>query len=440
MTPLLALLALAGPPAQGGAPVAPAASPAPTAAAASSTAGAATASPVANTEARRLTATGEMRGLWVVRTALVSPGTVDAVVDQAKEAGFNALFVQVRGRGDAFYSSRLVPRSLLLETQPAGFDPLARLLRRAHGRGLQVHAWVNVLLAAGFVGPWPKGHVAAIHPEWLMVPQSAAGDALASRPDEWPGLIRDAASGDSEGLYLSPSAPGVPEHLEDVVRELLRGYAVDGLHLDFIRYPGVDYDYSRAALEGFRRPTGEGVFRIAELLAGPANEPERWPAYLRQRLTALTERLSRAAHAARPGLIVSAAVVPDQTQAVAERFQDWPAWLAAGLVDALCPMTYTPDARLFRQQVEQARARAGQTGTIWAGVGAYRLTPGAVVDRVRAAREAGAEGVVVFSHESFDGEGWARLRAEAFVPAAATAAPADPDPAARTTPLARPPR
>ena len=53
----------------------------------------------------------ELRGLWVVRTALVSPQAVDQAVDAAAEAGFNALFVQVRGRGDAFYKSSLVPRS-----------------------------------------------------------------------------------------------------------------------------------------------------------------------------------------------------------------------------------------------------------------------------------------------------------------------------------------
>jgi uncharacterized lipoprotein YddW (UPF0748 family) len=395
MTPLLALLVLAGLPVQGVAPAPAAPAGAPT----------------------------EMRGLWVVRTALVSPQAVDAVVDQAKQAGFNALFVQVRGRGDAFYSSRLVPRSLLLEGQPASFDPLARLLRRAHGQGLQVHAWVNVLLAAGFVGPWPRGHVAALHPDWLMVPQVAAADALAAPREAWTRLIRDAAPNDTEGFYLSPSAAGVPEHLEAVVRELVRAYPVDGLHLDFIRYPGVDYDYSRAALEGFRAPTAKGgVFRIAELLAGPAGEPERWAAYLRQRLTALAERLSRGARAERAGLVVSAAVVPDEVQAVTERFQDWPSWLPAGIVDALCPMAYTPDARLFRQQVEQARARAGRV-KVWAGVGAYRLTPSAVVDRVRAAREAGAEGVVLFSHESLDASGWARLRAEAFVPAAAVETP-----------------
>jgi uncharacterized lipoprotein YddW (UPF0748 family) len=364
-----------------------------------------------------------MRGLWVVRTALVSPETVDAVVDQAKDAGFNALFVQVRGRGDAFYASRLVPRSLLLETRSAAFDPLARLLRRARSRGLQVHAWVNVLLAAGFVGPWPAGHVARLHPDWLMVPQAAAADVLGARPEGWPDLIRAAAAGDSEGFYLSPSAPGVPEHLEAVVRELVRGYPVDGLHLDFIRYPGMDYDYSPAALEAFRAPTSSGgVFRIAEMLAGPANEPERWEAYLRQRLTDLAGRLSRAARAERKGILVSAAVVPEETQAVEQRFQDWPAWVAGGLVDALCPMAYTPDPRLFRQQVEQVRARVGQGKAVWAGVGAYRLAASEVVDRVRAAREAGAEGVVLFSHESLDLEGLARLRTEAFTPASATGA------------------
>ena len=60
----------------------------------------------------------EMRGLWVVRTGLTSPESVDRAVDDAARAGFNALFVQVRGRGDAFYSSRLVPRSDLLRGRP----------------------------------------------------------------------------------------------------------------------------------------------------------------------------------------------------------------------------------------------------------------------------------------------------------------------------------
>src|SRR2546428_10069804 len=79
-----------------------------------------------------LPASAEMRGLWVVRTALVSPASVDRVVDEAQRAGFNALFVQVRGRGDAFYRSELVPRSDILEAQPPGFEDV--------GAGYQLRA------------------------------------------------------------------------------------------------------------------------------------------------------------------------------------------------------------------------------------------------------------------------------------------------------------
>ena len=77
----------------------------------------------------------EVRGVWVVRTALQSPADVDAAIAEAHRAGANALFVQVRGRGDAFYESRLVVRSDLLANQPATFDPLQRVIVQARARG-----------------------------------------------------------------------------------------------------------------------------------------------------------------------------------------------------------------------------------------------------------------------------------------------------------------
>ena len=353
----------------------------------------------------------ELRGLWVVRTALVSPPAVDQAVDDAAEAGFNALFVQVRGRGDAFYRSALASRSPLLERQPRDFDPLARLLARAHARRIQVHGWVNVLLAAHFGQPLPRGHVLEKHPDWAMVPKSAATAALVASDSRRLRLILEAgrSEGDVEGYYLSPAVPRVGDHLEGVVRELVRAYPLDGLHLDFVRYPGPTYDYSRAALEGFRRATGG-----SDLLGGPARNPAGWDDYRRQVLTALTTRLSDAARAERPGLVVSAAVAPDEAQAVNNKFQDWPRWLSSGVITALCPMTYTPDNELFRQQLESARERASGSQAVWAGIGAYRLDVAGIVEKVVLARQSGARGVVLFSHESLDPADLRRLREGAF--------------------------
>jgi len=353
----------------------------------------------------------ELRGLWVVRTALVSPEAVDRVVDDAAEAGMNALFVQVRGRGDAFYRSSIVPRSTLLERQPRAFDPFARLLARARARGLEVHAWVNVLLVGHFGQPLPRGHVLLKHPEWAMAPKSEATSALVATGPRRLGLIMEAGrrEGDVEGYYLSPSIPAVGDHLEAVIRELVRSYPIDGLQLDFIRYPGPTFDYSRAALEGLRRTGGRG-----DLLGGPERRRVDWDAYRRQVLTALATRLSDAARVERPGLVVSAAVAPDEAQAVNNKFQDWPVWLASGVLSALCPMTYTPDSRLFQEQIEQARGRAKVGQSIWAGIAAYRLDLAGIVEKVTVAREAGAQGVVLFSHESFEPGELRRLRDEAF--------------------------
>lgn len=354
----------------------------------------------------------EMRGVWVVRTSLTSQQAVDRVVDRAAEGGVNTLFVQVRGRGDAFYESRLVPRSVLLERQPAAFDPLARLIERARARGLQVHTWVNVLLTAHFGQPLPG--VIVEHPDWIMIPRSVAGSALTLQPKALPWLVLRAgrSDGDVEGYYLSPFAPGVAEHLEGVLRELVRGYPVDGLHLDFVRYPGPEYDYSRAALEGFRKWRGGS----GDLLAGPAANAAAWDEYRRDSLTALVDRLVRAARYERPGVVVSAAVVPDDALAVSHKYQGWPAWMSRRILDAVCPMAYTQDTRLFRQQVERARSLIGPGQEVWAGVAAYRLPLDGVVEKVRTAREAGAAGVLLFSHESVAPGDWRRLRDGAFPP------------------------
>jgi uncharacterized lipoprotein YddW (UPF0748 family) len=249
------------------------------------------------------------------------------------------------------------------------------------------------------------------HPDWAMVPKSVATAALVASGSRRLQLVLQAgrAEGDVEGYYLSPAAPRVGDHLEAVVRELARSYALDGLHLDFIRYPAPTYDHSKSALEGFRRSGGGN-----DLLGGPDRNPVGWSDYRRQLVTALTTRLRDAARAERRGLVVSAAVVPDEAQAVHHKFQDWPRWLAAGLLDAICPMTYTPDNETFREQVEGARERAGVARPVWAGIGAYRLDLAGIVEKVGLARRSGANGVVLFSHESLVPGDLRRLREEAF--------------------------
>ena len=129
--------------------------------------------------------------------------------------------------------------------------------------------------------------------------------------------------------------------------------------------------------------------------------PQRWQEFRRARLTALVTRIRSVVKTRRPNAMVTAAVFPDAHDATNSRFQNWAAWLAAGLLDAICPMAYTTDATLFRSQIAGVEKLAGHR-PVWAGIGAYQLPSHAAVENIRAARQLGAEGIVLFSYDNLD--------------------------------------
>ncbi|MGE3277179.1 MAG: glycoside hydrolase family 10 protein [Vicinamibacterales bacterium] len=356
----------------------------------------------------------EVRALWVTRYSLTSPAAVTNLVQSAATSGFNTLIVQVRGRGDAYYSGGLEPRAADLAAYP-GFDPLAETLRQAHAAGLRVHAWIATnLVSSAFELPASREHIIYRNPEWLMVPRDLAAElrAVDPRSPAYVGRIARwtrAHSTAVEGLYVSPIHAAAAEHLALVLRDLVTRYPVDGVHLDYVRYPNETFDYSAGALAAFRAAVAPDLTE-EERRAADARErldpaayanlyPERWAAFRRSRLTALVMRLRTVIKAARPDAAVSAAVLPDATEAAERKLQDWRTWLDQSLIDVLCPMAYTEDIVLFSQQVAAVRDLAAGT-PVWAGVGAYRLSPTATVRHVEAARRLRTEGVILFSYDA----------------------------------------
>ena len=372
----------------------------------------------------------EVRALWVQRGSLASAASIISAVDMAKTGGFNSLIVQVRGRGDAFYDSRHEPRPAVLAKQPASFDPLALMVERAHRAGLKVHAWVNVNLVSDAVPPSARKHIVYAHPEWLMVPRPLAEELgrMSPRNPEYLVHLSEYARARSdrvEGIFLSPIHKGSADHIVKVVGDIVSRYDVDGIHLDYIRYPNDEFDYSAEALDEFRsdvtsRMTGAERRDYASRARGrplfyTEMFPQRWQEFRRARLTALLTRIRATVKSRRSRAMLSAAVFPDATDATNRRFQNWSGWLEAGLLDAICPMTYTTNPALFRTQIADVEQRAGRQA-VWAGIGAYQLSPAATVENIRAARQLGAEGIVLFSYDNLDARYVESVAKEAFAP------------------------
>ena len=359
---------------------------------------------------------GEVRALWVVRTTLTSPEKIRQLVASAADNGFNTLIVQIRGRGDAYYNSRVEPRAIELKDQPSSFDPFALTLAEAHKRGLKVHGWINTNLLANLdTLPVQPDHVYNKHPEWLAVPKPVAAELYNMSPRD-PAYRRKivewskANRGELEGVYTGPANPKVRDHIYNIWMDVLKHYPVDGLHFDYVRFASPDFDYSRTSLEKFRKwlepqlSSDERKQLKQALKANPLAAPEMFATnfadFQRAQVTTLVERIYRAVKKRKPEALVSAAVFANDENAYTRRFQDWRRWLQMGILDVACPMAYSTDTAVFQKQIEVATTTARNAKRqVWAGIGAYRIPSESAVEKINVARALNAEGFILFSYD-----------------------------------------
>jgi uncharacterized lipoprotein YddW (UPF0748 family) len=357
----------------------------------------------------------ETRALWVVRTTMASPESVRELVRRAKENGFTDLIVQVRGRGDAYYESSIEPRAEALTQQPSSFDPLALTIDEAHRHGIKVHAWINIYLVADLESlPVSRDHPIYKHPEWVMVPRGLGSELYDVPPDSARYLDRIIEFSrlnhqELEGLFVSPAHPGVKDSLFNIWMDIATHYEVDGLHFDYVRYPNPQYDYSRVSIDRFRQemekklPPRMRRALMAQLRQDPLLYIRKFSAaygeFQRAQVTELVARIYRGVKSVKPNAIISAAVFANEEDAARSRFQDWKEWMRRGWLDVVCPMAYTPDTEAFRKLLISAMSLSNGK-PVWGGIGAYKQTAESAVEKIRVARELGAQGFILFSYDS----------------------------------------
>ncbi len=348
------------------------------------------------------------RAAWLVRDRLAAPSEVRRACRAAREQGLDRVLVQVRGRGDAWYRSRLAPRAEPLAGQPPGYDPLGLALESCDR--VPLAAWLNVFYLWGAGDPpQDPAHPVRAHPEWIL------SDDRGRRVDTYSRL--DRALGWIEGVYADPASQGYRDRFARIVEELVDAYPVSEVHLDFIRYPGPGYGQAGPLGRRFREtwgldprllppelrdrpdlvawasgsmPAGDRVLTTLGLLWAEARARE---------VTALVRGVNRvlAARAPKRRIALSAAVWPDPGPAYRDKGQDWRTWIAEGLVDALYPMAYFGPIERFTAQVRRIVPLADPWGTeLWIGLGAYIKDPDEIAREAAAARAAGVERFCLF--------------------------------------------
>jgi len=340
--------------------------------------------------------TAELRGIWITRFSWSTQAELETIFDDVAAAGFNAVFFQVRGNFDAYYKSDREPWAEKLTGtlgQDPGWDPLLVAVEKTREHDLELHAYINAFpFWRGETAPDSVGltHPYTDHPEWLVADTSGTPMAL-----------------NESYVFASPGNQEVRGHIARIAEEIRRDYVVQGVHLDYIRYPGPTYSYDAVSEEEF---VASGLM---------ASERDHWQRLnINKTIAGVHSNLDVPVTAAVWGIYENIWGWEGVSQGNIDYFQDTEMFMENGNLDAFIPMIYWPVAETegdrldFRVLVRDHLTRANGRH-VYAGMGGESITTDQLIECVKVAREEGANGVVVFDYSLFSDD-LSRLKTEVF--------------------------
>ncbi len=346
----------------------------------------------------RKLAQAEIRAIWLDRGTIVrakSEQDLAKIFDQLAASGFNTVFFETLNASYPIYPSRVAPQQNPLVK---GWDPLAAAVKLAHERGMELHAWVwmfaaanrrhNAILnqAADYPGP-----VLAAHPDWAMFDRQ--------------GRLFDQ---NNKKAFFDPANPEVRNYLMNLLDEIATRYNVDGIQLDYIRYPFQDpsvnqtYGYGRAGRQQFQALTGVDPVNVNvrdRLLW------QKWTDFRIQQIDSFVTAVSQRLRSQRPNLILSTAVFPlPRSERLQRLQQNWEDWAIRGEVDLMIPMTYALDTRGLQILAQPVLSQSTLgSALILPGIRLLNLPNMVAVDQIQLLRDLPTGGFALFAAENLDG-------------------------------------
>ena len=352
----------------------------------------------------------EVRAVWLDRGSIVEASDRDGLArlfDRLAAAGFNTVFFETVNAGYPIYPSRLTPQNPLT----VRWDPLAAAVELAHERGMELHAWVWTFAAGN-----------QVHNRLLNFPENYLGPMLALNPGwaAYDHLGNPIPRGQTKPFY-DPANSEVRSFLMRLFSEIISRYEVDGLHLDYIRYPfqnpgaGRSYGYGNTARWRFM---ASNLVDPVELTSRPDPRADRttqqrqrylwdrWTEFRIRQVNSFLYDVSQMVRRRRPDVTLSAAVFPKpENERLQKIQQDWGTWAREGYLDWIVLMSYAADTRRFEQLIQPWILEEDFGSTlILPSIRLLDLPSYAALDQIQAARDLPTPGYAVFAATDFNGE------------------------------------
>ncbi len=316
----------------------------------------------------------EGRALWNHSGLGAYPGDWERSAKELANAGINIILPNMAWAGLAHYDSSVLPKSNKFAEYG---DQISQCVNAAHNNGIQVHVWKITWNLEGA----PKEFVEKMRKEG-RTQVSAEGN-----PINW----------------LCPSNPENVKLELNAITEIVQNYKVDGIHLDYIRYPGSHACYCTECRDRFILASKLKIQEWpTDVLPRVGKHSTAYTDWRVQQITRLVRLIHKRVRAIRPEVKISAAVFGGYPSCVTSIGQDWIAWAKAGYIDFVCPMNYTEDDTYFTDLLENQLALMPKDVAIYPGIGATAsnslLKADAVIGQIHLARFLGASGWAIFDY------------------------------------------
>ena len=265
------------------------------------------------------------------------------ILDQLQATQINTVIFQTRVRGNLIYPSDLEVWCESLTGTPGthpGYDPLAFAIEECHKRGMELHAWMVAV---------PLGSE--------EVHKDMGEKSITKR---YPHLCKRFR----KHWYLNPGHPDSQKYLASLVNELITRYDVDGVHLDYIRYPDRPKSFPDAS-EFKKYGKGKTLYQ-----------------WRRDNITRLVRAVYNEVKSVKPWVKVSSAPLGKYRNTSRYKagwngyndvYQETQAWMQEGIQDVIFPMLYYRDNYFYPFVLDWKENCYGRM--VAPGLGIYFLDP-----------------------------------------------------------------
>lgn len=341
----------------------------------------------------------ELKGVWV-RPVEKTPSQIEKTVERMEDAGITDIFLETYFHGKTIYPSKYLRDNGVIwqREEFLGFDPLEIWISEAHKRNMKVHIWFESFYVGNDNPQTTPNHVLSVYPMW-------ANKRLSNYDSETP----VPSLSEHNGYFLDPANIQVQTYLLGILNEIITNYEIDGINLDYVRYPQTvdpsypnyaltNWGYTKVARDEFKAMYGLDPINIVY----GTGDWQLWTIYRQRQISEFIKSVKKLTM--NRNIKLTTVVFPDLKKASATKMQNWKTWSMNNLVDGFTPLILTGDKNTAVLLLKDIVNNTSPTTKIYPGI-FVTFMGGPFEDlliQIHKTREFKARGAIIFDYAHLD--------------------------------------